>query len=271
VSLEIYNGQGRLDALPLDWLKTHNFRLGVRPFTSMRITEGQLELWSYHKRRLATALELLAPEYKTPQTIFDSLERTLGQIRTSARARIELFFFQNGHVDWLLALEPLPEDVRTVRARFFDGDHQSKRGSSSIKQAYYFKEYLLTRELANGEEAVFADPVLGVREGVFSNVFIFRISGESPTVIAPLEGEDILEGVYFCAFKDFLMRKKIVLRHEKIFYNELSREDVLVLSNCVRGFRRAHFDHDPSVHLAWNTLLELEREFLDDQKENPMS
>lgn len=259
----VYCRDGRCETLPLALLESDSWRLGWRAFTTLRVRDERVELWRDHRERLRHSLAIMGAESNAAETLLNELEQQLTSIRKTSDSivRIDLIRFDQQKWDWLLVQRPLPAvDPRAV-VRLLSRTRDLTPGDGRVKWASYIEQLLLADRQETSGEPLYECQEWGLQEGIFSNVFL--LDSEGP--IFPRLHSSVLQGLYVTAFKRLLDRKKIILREDKIFYNQIAPDQLLVLCNCARGFRYILPDHEAlgdEQQKLWDQLLTWEREFI---------
>lgn len=267
-----YSQRGLLQKLPLAWLDSLSFRMGIRPFTTIKHDGQGAQLWSYHRHRLEAAMKCWGASQQSQDDLLEQCSRFLNEFKQESVIRIDLVLLDEpGNFEWYATVREPLATTHDVVFELVDDLKRTSRPDSQIKYADYKKEELLKRELKNQRELLFEDPFLGLQEASTSNILVWNSRG----ALLPVESEKgILEGVYLKAFCDFLRHKNIFFKTEKLFYQSGNQESLLVLSNCAKGFRRARQEHElwsPVQERLWLELKELECEFLNFSKTGQLS
>jgi branched-subunit amino acid aminotransferase/4-amino-4-deoxychorismate lyase len=262
VSLSLfYNQNGALSSLPLAWLEGLSFRLGIRPFTTLKHDGVGAQLWSYHERRLRQSLSYWGATQQTQDRVIAECCHFLSAWSSASIIRIDLVLLSEyGNFEWYATVRDPEEFDLDVIFELESDDQRTGRGQ--IKYADYQKEEALKRQLNTERELIFQDAKMGLQEATTSNLFVWT----TDSLILPIQAEKgILQGIYLTAFCDYLRQKKKMVKTQTLFYHSLAQDSLLVLSNCARGFRRARLEHECwscSQQEAWSDLKECEREFL---------
>lgn len=237
--LIIYNG--RLlssEYLMLDY-ENRSFKYGDGFFETIRLTNGNIPLLTYHFNRILQTFKILkfdVPDYFTVEYLLHQINR-LQRVYTGLKnARIRITFFRNGpgfytptqnDFSYLIQVTPLTNQPFSLNSRLLNADFYNEHLKpctplSNLKSnnaliyvlAGYFKQ---NKRL---DEAIILNQYQRVCEGVSSNIFIIM---PDKSISTPPLSEGCLNGV---------MRAYLLDHFKEIKEQPITPEMVLEASEC---------------------------------------
>ncbi len=259
------------DTVPSDWLLSKAFLRGVHAFTTMRVQTTGAEFWSLHGARLEASISKLYPQFLNQwpvlkTDIINFLKRDDLRALAPLSVRISLID-QASELKWVAILRPLESAEEFLQVSFVQDQRRHQR-DPSLKLADYSLEHELLQQNIEADEIVFEDPKRGMLSGTVHSLFVLR----EETLFLPDPSAGILRGVYQQAFLNKWQQANRIVKIRGIKSDELETNDLLVLSNSLKGLRLASkmgISLNETQRRKFKELQSLESEMIDDdQKTN---
>lgn len=259
------------DTVPSEWLLSQAFLRGVHAFTTIRLSPNGIEFLGPHLARLEYSISKLYPHFLSQwpavkKDLMDFFNRD--DLKTYAPVSVRISLIDQGKtLKWVAILRAMGTTPEFLQVAFVKDQRRHQR-DSRMKLADYSLEHELLQQNAQADEIVFEDSKWGLLSGSIHSLFVLR----EETLYLPEPEAGVLQGVYQQAFIKKWQDTNGKIKRQGIKSSELQSNDLLILSNCLRGLRLASekgISLNEIQKLRYKELQVLEKEMIhDDQKTN---